>query len=117
MSLLTLFGGKKKAPAATNAPEAPYVSMNVPPPGFVPFTRPEGATEEELRDGYTGMILSPDDSCTICFGSGFEPNPEGKIVYCHLRRADDLMKAYSRRGADAEARKDAEATARAAKRT
>ena len=117
MSLLTLFGGKKKAPKAASVATTPYVPKNVPPPGFVPFTRPEGATEEELRDGYTGMILSPDDSCTICYGSGFEPNPEGKIVYCHLRREDDLFAEYSKRGADAEAQKTAEATARGANRT
>lgn len=114
MSLFTLFGGKKKVQEATKVAETPYVPKNVPPPGFVPFTRPEGATEEELRDGYEGPILSPDDSCTICFGSGFEPNPEGKIVYCYKRREGDLMKEYSARGAAAEAQKTAEAIARGA---
>ena len=91
MSLLRIFGSKK-APAATNVVEAPYVPKNTPPPGFVRLSKPEGADDKDLCGDYNGWICPPDPDCTICFYGGYM-KVDNDIQVCACRRADDKVRA------------------------
>lgn len=91
MSLLTLFGGKKKTQTATKVAETPYVSKNSPPPGFIRLSKPEGVDDKDLCGDYTGWLTPADPDCTTCFGGGYMKVED--IEVCHCRRADDKVRA------------------------
>lgn len=117
MSLLTLFGGKKKTQTATKVAEPAYVPIK-PPSTFKPLARPEGATEEDLRDGYTGMLVKSNKSCTTCYGTDLMPVESGiKVAYCHCMRADDITREYSAKGQAKQAQDTSDALARRAARS
>ena len=110
---MSWFRRKQAAVAAT--PEPAYVPIQ-PPSNFKPLTRPEGATEEDLRDGYTGMLVRSNKNCTTCYGTDFMP-VEGKVAYCHCMRADDVTREYSARGQAKQAQDTSDALARRAARS
>lgn len=64
--------------------EAPRWSEITVPPGFVAVKRPEGATEEVLRNGYPAeaRMFAPSKNCTVCYGGGYTHGTDGKVIYC-----------------------------------